>query len=126
MSFTLERKLPLVLTFVFFMLTTVGIFSYQSTISLRQEQSRQERAREVLEKLDDLLTSSIDKDKAVMNFVVTGNSSYLDLISSTDQKIAGDLGALDTLTASDPEQDIEFDRLQALTKSKSDINKKLI
>ena len=126
MSLTFERKLPVVLTFVFFMLTTVGIFSYQSTISLREEQTRQNRARTVLDRLDNVLTNSIQTDNAVMNFVVTGNSSYLDVVAVSDKDIAADLAELDTLTASDSEQDIEFDNLQALAARKSEINKKLI
>lgn len=126
MSFTFERKLPVVLTFVFFMLTTVGIFSYQSTISLREEQQRQERARQVLESLDSVLTNSIATDNAVTNFVVTDNTTYLDSINSSDKQIARDLAKLDTLTANDQEQDIEFDNLQALAQKKKEISKKLV
>jgi signal transduction histidine kinase len=126
MSLTFERKLPVVLTFVFFMLTTVGIFSYQSTISLREEQKRQSRARTVLELLDDVLTRSVDTDNAVTSFVVTGDSTYLDPLSGSDKRIAEDLAKLDALTAEDKEQDIEFDKLKALAARKSESNKKLI
>lgn len=126
MSLAFERKLPIVLTFVFFMLTTVGIFSYQSTISLREEQKRQTRARDVLQSLDDVLTNSVATDNAVMNFVVTSDSSYLDTINRADQATAKDFAQLDTLTANDPEQDVEFDNLQALAAKKTEINKKLI
>jgi signal transduction histidine kinase len=126
MSFTFERKLPVVLTFVFFMLTTVGIFSYQSTISLREEQQRQERARQVLESLDTVLTNSITTDNAVINFVVTSDASYLDAVGRADQQTAGEFAKLDALTANDSEQDVEFDHLQALAQKKKDINKRLI
>ena len=108
------------------MLTTVGIFSYQSTISLREEQTRQARTRDVLQRLDDVLTNSIQSDNAVMSFVLTGNSTYLDIVAASDKGIAADLAELDKLTASDSEQDIEFDNLQALAGRKSEINKKLI
>ena len=108
------------------MLTTVGIFSYQSTISLREEQTRQARTREVLQRLDDVLTNSIQSDNAVVSFVLTGNSTYLDVVAASDKGIAADLAELDKLTASDSEQDIEFDNLQALAGRKSEINKKLI
>lgn len=126
MSFTFERKLPIVLTFVFFMLTTVGIFSYQSTISLREEQQRQNRAHEVLEDLDRVLTNSVDSDNAVMAFVVTGDSTYLDTVTNADRVTSQDLARLDTLTAEDNEQDVEFDNLQALAARKAAINKQLI
>ena len=126
MSFTFERKLPIVLTFVFFMLTTVGLFSYQSTISLREEQQRQSRAHKVLDRLDSVLTSSVDSDNAVMAFVVTGDSSYLDSATAADRRTAEDMSQLDALTAEDNEQDVEFDNLQSLAASKSAINKQLV
>src|SRR6185369_7482483 len=105
MSLTFERKLPIVLTFVFFMLTTVGIFSYQSTISLRDEERRQGRAREVLQRLDSVQTNSVDTDNAVMAFVVTGNESYLESVQRAEKQTSADFAQLDSLTANDPEQD---------------------
>lgn len=126
MSLTFERKLPIVLTFVFFMLTTVGLFSYQSTISLREEQQRQTRARDVLQSLDDVLTNSVDTDNAVMSFVVTGNSTYLDVVAVADRKTTADFAKLDALTAEDKAQDVEFDNLQALAAKKAEVNKRLI
>ena len=126
MSLTFERKLPIVLTFVFFMLTTVGIFSYQSTISLREEEQRQGRARDVLERLDEVQTNSVDTDNAVMAFVLTSDESYLDNVQRAEKQTAADFAQLDALTAIDPEQDVEFDKLQSLAAKKTEINRNLI
>jgi len=108
------------------MLTTVGIFSYQSTISLRDEERRQGRAREVLQRLDSVQTNSVDTDNAVMAFVVTGNESYLESVQRAEKQTSADFAQLDSLTANDPEQDVEFDNLQVLAQKKSAINKNLI
>ena len=108
------------------MLTTVGIFSYQSTISLREEQQRQNRAHVVLDHLDRVLTNSVDSDNAVMAFVVTGDSTYLDTVTNADRVTSQDLARLDALTSEDNEQDVEFDNLQALAAHKAAINKQLI
>src|SRR5438270_13897561 len=118
MSLKFERKLPIVLTFVFFMLTTAGIFSYQSTISLRDEEQRQNRARDVLGLLDEVQTNAVDTDNGVIAFVVTGDQSYLDNTQPKDKQTAADFAQLDSLTANDPEQDVEFDNLQALAQKK--------
>src|SRR4051812_10642533 len=114
MSLTFERKLPIVLTFVFFVLTTIGILSYQSTLSIREELSRQKRTRDVLVALDDVLTNNIDVDTAVMRFTITGNDSYLAMVSHEQRAISDSMATLDELTAADQQQDVEFDRLKDL------------
>jgi signal transduction histidine kinase len=119
MSLTFERKLPIVLTFVFFVLTTVGLLSYQSTLSVREELNRQKRTREVLIALDDVLTNNIEIDNAVMGFTITGNETYLDPVTRDQHSIAQKMSDLDSLTAADQEQDIEFDRLQGLVTRKT-------
>ena len=126
MSLTFERKLPIVLTFVFFVLTTVGILSYQSTLSIREELSRQKRTRDVLVALDDVLTNNIDIDTAVMRFTITGNDTYLAMVSREQRAISESMTELDALTAADQQQDIEFDRLKDLVARKTEIVKNLI
>jgi len=105
MSLTFERKLPIILTFIFFVLTTVGILSYQSTLSVREELSRQKRTRDVLISLDDVLTGSIDTDNAVMRFIVTGNETYLVPVAQAHSTITAKMAELDKLTAADGPQD---------------------
>jgi signal transduction histidine kinase len=126
MSLTSERKLPIILTFVFFILTVVGLLSYQSTISVRDELGRQKRTRDVLIKLDDTLTNSVDIDTAVMGFIITGSQSYLEPISRADKSIAGDMAELDSLTAADGQQDAEFENLKRLVEQKSQTTRDLI
>jgi signal transduction histidine kinase len=126
MSLTFERKLPIVLTFIFFVLTTVGVLSYQSTLSVREELSRQKRTRDVLIALDEVLTGSIEIDTAVMGFVVLGNESYLAPMSRADRTISQRITELDALTAADGQQDEEFERLKSLVARKSEITKRLI
>jgi signal transduction histidine kinase len=126
MSLTFERKLPIVLTFIFFVLTTVGVLSYQSTLSVREELNRQKRTREVLVGLDEVLTGSIDTDNAVMGFIITGNESYLAPVSNAQKAIATRMAELDAETAEDKPQDEEFERLKDLVARKSEIVKNLI
>lgn len=126
MSLTFERKLPIVLTFIFFVLTTVGILSYQSTLSIREELSRQKRTRDVLVALDDVLTNNIDIDTAVMRFTITGNETYLAMVSREQRTISEKMTELDALTAEDQQQDAEFDRLKGLVTRKTEVVKNQI
>jgi signal transduction histidine kinase len=126
MSLTFERKLPIVLTFIFFVLTTVGIISYQGTVSIREELSRQERTRRVLESLDNVLTDSVQTDTAVMSFVITGDETYLAEKDAADKRTVAEMTKLDADTAADPEQDIEFDKLQSLVNRHDQVVKNLI
>jgi signal transduction histidine kinase len=126
MSLTFERKLPIILTFVFFMLTIVGIFSYQSTISVREELSRQKRTRQVLDRLDDILTRSIEVDSAVMSFIILGNESYLTPQIQAEKRIAADIAELQPTMLADPQQSTDFQNLNDLITKKSAVTKSLI
>jgi signal transduction histidine kinase len=126
MSLTFERKLPIVLTFIFFVLTTVGILSYQSTLSIREELSRQQRTRTVLGSLDQVQTNSVQADTSVMSFIVTGNESYLEPKVAADKQTAQEMSQLDADTSVDPEQDLEFDKLQALVQRHNTVMQNMI
>jgi len=126
MALTFERKLPIVLTFIFFVLTTVGIISYQGTLSIREELSRQQHTRNVLASLDNVLTNSVQTDTSVMSFVITGDETYLARKDAADRQTAAEMSKLDAETAADPEQDIEFDKLQSLVDQHDQVVRKLI
>ena len=126
MSLTFERKLPIILTFVFFMLTIVGIFSYQSTLSIREELSWQQQTRDVIVRLDRVFTNSVDADSASMGFILTSNGSYLDLNTRGAAQITEDLAQLQALLKDDPQENEDFKNLQALISQKAQLNKELV
>jgi signal transduction histidine kinase len=126
MSLTFERKLPIILTFVFFMLTIVGLFSYRSALSHREEVTWQRQTRDVIVRLDRVFTNSVDADSASMGFILTSNVSYLDLNSHGAAQIAEDLAQLQTLLKDDPQENEDFRNLQALISQKAELNKELV
>ena len=125
MSLPFERKLPLILTFVFFMLTTVGIFFYQNTLSIREEQRWQSSTRDVIVTLDRVLTDSLDSDSAALGLILTSNESYLQAYVSTSHQDE-DLGRLESMLGPDENERNEFQNLKRLLAEKSALNKQLI
>ena len=126
MSLTFERKLPIVLTFVFFMLTTVGIFSYQSTISIREELHRQRRTREVVRGLDAIVTSSVETDNALFSFIATGNETYLDPATRAERTIPEQLSIVQNSMVDDPQQVSELKNIRDLLAQRLSLTKQLI
>ncbi|HEY2867710.1 MAG TPA: ATP-binding protein [Pyrinomonadaceae bacterium] len=124
MSLSFERKLPLILTFVFFMLTTVGIFFYQNTLSIREELRWQSDTRDVIVLLDRVFTNSIDSDSAALGLILTSNETYLQPPAAGSQQ-SDDLARLQVLLSDDENESREFENLKSLLAQKSTLNKQL-
>ena len=125
MSLSFERKLPLILTFVFFMLTTVGIFFYQNTLSIREEQRWQNNTREVIVLLDRVFTNSLDSDSASLGLILTSDQSYLQTPGMSSQQ-EGDLDRLEAMLSGDDSERREFQNFKLLLSEKSALNKQLV
>ncbi|HEX2639849.1 MAG TPA: ATP-binding protein, partial [Pyrinomonadaceae bacterium] len=114
MKLTFERKLPIVFTFVFLVLTTLGFISYQNTLSLQEAITFQARSRQVITLLDDLTEKLLQGEIAVRGFTVTGNGSYVDLYNKTNDQVDKTLDELEDLAAEDPSEAAEFRNLPGL------------
>jgi signal transduction histidine kinase len=114
MKLTFERKLPIVFTFVFLVLTTLGFISYQNTLSLQHAIEFQARSRQVITLLDDLTEKLLQGEIAVRGFTVTGNQSYVDLYNQTNKQVDKTLDVLEDLAAEDPSEAAEFRNLPVL------------
>ncbi|HYJ92304.1 MAG TPA: ATP-binding protein [Pyrinomonadaceae bacterium] len=108
------------------MLTTVGIFFYQNTLSVREEQRWQSNTREVIVRLDRVFTYSLDSDSAALGMILTSNETYLQPATDTSQVYADDLARLQELLSGDEYELREFDNLKNLLNQKAELNKKLI
>lgn len=119
MSLTFERKLPIILSVVFLILTVVGFISYQSTVSLQEAIEWQTKAREVLVALDDTLTVAIESENGMRGFILTGNETYLETYERGKQRITRNIAQLRRLTGDDPLQAEEINNLAALLSQKN-------
>ncbi len=76
MNLALERTLPIVLFFVFLMLTLIGVVFYQSTASLQEALADEQRARRIVSRLEATMTTALDAEASMWAFITTGNSTY--------------------------------------------------
>src|ERR1041385_4375060 len=114
MALTFERKLPLVLTFVFFVLTIVGIFFYRNTLSLKQQKIWQSQTQDVIVRLDRVFTYSLDSDAASLSFIITSDESYLQPIHDGAAQYTEDMANLQESLKDDDTSRNEFANLQNL------------
>ena len=111
MSLTFERKLPIILFFVFLMLTTIGVVFYQTTVSVQDAALWQKHSQEVLERLDDTIASALEVQPAVNAFNVLGIDNYLDPMNRAKPRVSKNIDRLRILTASDADQSEEVNNL---------------
>ena len=75
---TREQFLPIILSFVFLLLSVIGFFSYRSSLSYQEAVRSQKESRDTLLNLDETLTLAVDMQTGMTGFVVNGNETYLD------------------------------------------------
>lgn len=116
MSLTFERKLPIILFFVFLMLTTIGFLFYQNTVSTQQALGWQKETQEVLQKLDETVALSLDVQTAVNNFFYVGNDTYLEPLNRAKPKINQNIARLRELTKESRAEKEPLDQIELLLK----------
>ncbi len=114
MAITFERKLPVLLFFVFLVLTAIGFIFYQNTASLQGAIEREKRTTEVFANLDAINTSLMAIDNGMQGFIITGNSTYLDSLSRSKQAISQSLNDLRQLKFNKLEQVEQYNALERM------------
>src|SRR5687768_2244682 len=126
MRLTFERKLPIILFFVFLMLTIVGVVFYQTTSSLKTAIEQQKSSQEVVSRVDDTIAAAFEIQMALNSFLLVGNSTYLDPVDPARQRIRGNLERLRTLTAANSSQQSEVNRIdQVLKEYNGEVSRKI-
>ncbi len=129
MPLTFERKLPIILFFVFLMLTTIGVVFYQNTISLQDAMAWQRHSQEVVSKVDETVALAFEIQSAMTNFLPTSNETYLDPFERAKPKIRQNIERLRILTQNDAgraNQADEVNRMdQVLKQYTSEVSRKV-
>lgn len=126
MNLTFERKLPLLFTVVFVMLTVVGFFSYQSTVSVQEAAEWQRQSRDILVLVDGVYSGANDIEAGMQGFVILGVDLYLAPYDRGKERIARNIAALKPLVAPDAEMSAELLRLEQLANQKiADVDEKI-
>jgi len=119
MPLSLEKKLPIILLFAFFLLAAIGFFAYQSTRSLQEAVKWQKHTQEVLLKLDETLLSITDAETGTRGFIVTGNESFLSPYNTGRPRAQQGLEDLKTLLADNQSQKEYLKQLTELINEKN-------
>ncbi len=114
MALTFERKLPIILFFVFIVLATIGFVFHQNTVSLQEALNWEQHTQKKTLQLDSTLTATIDAESHMRGFLYTGNTSYLELYEREKRSIATQIATLRELSTAHPSQTPEIQRLQSL------------
>lgn len=126
MPLTFERKLPIILFFVFLMLTTIGVVFYQNTISFQDAMNLRAHNQEVVSRVDEIVALAFEINSARSNFMLVSNETYLDPFERAKPKIRQDVDRLRVLTASEPAQLEEVNRIDQILKEYiSEVAKKI-
>lgn len=125
MPLTFERKLPIILFFVFLMLTTIGVVFYQNTVSMQEAYENQKHSQEVVSTVDQTAALAFEIQSAFSTFMLVSNNTYLDPVERAKPKIRQNIDRLRVLTAADAAQLEEVNRIdQTLKQYVSEVNRK--
>jgi signal transduction histidine kinase len=94
MALKFERKLPIVMAFVFLMLAAIGFVFYQSTVSAQEALRWQRHSQDVIYRLDEILYLTLDSEAAVRGFVTVGSDTYLEPHRLAEKRIREDISYL--------------------------------
>lgn len=126
MPLTFERKLPIILFFVFLMLTTVGVLFYQNTLSVQDALLLQKRSQDVIATVDDTLTSVFVIHSSLFNFMSISNETYLEPFERAKPKLNQNVEKLRVVLATNPDQIDELNRMdQSLKQYVADVSAKI-
>lgn len=118
MPLPIERKLPIILSFVFLMLAAIGFLLYQSTVSVQQARESEKHSQSVIANLDDVVTYVADIESSTTGFVTTGNDTYLEPSDAAKTGLKKNIAELRSLLADDLTRIRHVDNLEALISQK--------
>ncbi len=78
MTLTFERKLPIILFFVFFLMALVGFVFYQNTVSLQDALTLEKRSQDIVFSLENTMTFVLNAESEMRAFTDTGNATYVE------------------------------------------------
>ena len=114
MALKFERQLPLILSAVFILITAIGFVFFQNTANYQEAKNVEKRSMTVLGKMDETLRLTLDIESGSRRFIVIGNETYLQPFNTAKQKLGPSIAQLRTLTAGNPVQTAELDRLEPI------------
>ncbi|HTK38217.1 MAG TPA: ATP-binding protein [Pyrinomonadaceae bacterium] len=111
---TREQFLPIILSFVFLLLSVIGFFSYRSSLSYQEAVQSQKESRDTLLNLDETLTLALEMGTGVTRMVINGSETHLEQYERGKREIKQKLANLHALTADDADETAQLNDLETL------------
>lgn len=116
MSLTFERKLPIILFFVFLMLTTVGVLFYQNTLSTQDAMNQRRQSQELAARVDETVALAFEVQDSLSNFLNVSNNTYLEPYDRAQPKLRQNIEQLRAIQTLSPAQKDEVNQIDQLLK----------
>jgi len=126
MSLPIERKLPIILSFVFLMLAAIGFLLYRSTVSVQEARELEKHSQSIISNLDDVVTYTADLETATSGFIALGSDAYLEPFTRGKAGLKRNVSELRGLLAGDEARLSEIDQLEVLIGNKLDFEENKI
>ena len=75
MKMSLEKKIPLAFLLAIILLIVLAVFAYRSVAALDDAINQEIHTQVVLQKLDKVLTNTLDAETGVRGYIITGNAA---------------------------------------------------
>ena len=126
MSLPIERKLPIILSFVFLMLAAIGFLLYRSTVSVQEARELEKHSQSIISNLDDVVTYTADLETATSGFIALGSDAYLEPFTRGKAGLKRNVSELRGLMEGDEARLSEIDQLEVLIGNKLDFEENKI
>jgi len=126
MSLPIERKLPIILSFVFLMLAAIGFLLYRSTVSVQEARELEKHSQSVISNLDDIVSYTADLETATSGFIALGSDAYLEPFTRGKAGLKRNVSELRGLLAGAEARLTEIDQLDLLIGNKLDFEENKI
>ncbi|MDT8445751.1 MAG: CHASE3 domain-containing protein [bacterium] len=117
-TWSIRGKIVVGFAFTLVMLATISGFAYYSTASLIQAAGWVSHTRDVMGKLDSLLSLLKDTETGQRGYLITGRDNYLTPYIEGKKQLVVALDEIQTLTSDNPRQQERIKRLRPLIDAK--------
>jgi PAS domain S-box-containing protein len=126
MKLILERQIQLAFIFALVLLLMLGFFGNRSANSLNEALKWEKHTHEVLLRLDETLGLAVDFESGGRGFALTGDESFSEPFTITEQKVNEKLAGLRELIADNPQQTAELEKLRSILTKKLNFHKTIV
>lgn len=126
MKLSLDKKIPIAFLLAIILMIVLAVFSYRSVTSLDAAIKQEIRTQEILQKLDQVLISTINAETGARGFIITGKEDFLDPYNNAEKENRENIAILRGLVSNSPTQKQRIADLENLVNEKMTISRQQV